>query len=382
MVELSWSGVCARRLARQHLAEPAPAGTDPADVVADMCGAHAQLMSAAEVSVALRTGGTAAGVRDALWSARTLVKTYGPRGTVHLLPARDLGMWTGALGALPEHSPFPPDIALTAGQTTTVLAAIDDALADAELTVDELTDAVVERAGAWAGDRVMPAFNDRWPRWRQALGDAARRGVLCFGPNRGRNVTYTSPRRWLPDFTPAPGEPALAALTRAYLRAYGPATPGQYAQWLAVPKSFVERLFTRLGDAVQPVLLGGATGYVNAGDADFSPPIDRSLRLLPHFDAYGVGCHPRELLFPGVARERALGGGQAGTIPVLLLGGVVAGVWHQRKSGRRLAVTVEPFAALSAAQRRQLDARVERLGEILDCRPELTVGPVTVGHHA
>jgi hypothetical protein len=60
----------------------------------------------------------------------------------------------------------------------------------------------------------------------------------------------------------------------------------------------------------------------------------------------------------------------------------VAGVWHQRKSGRRLAVTVEPLTDLSRAQRDQLDARVARLGEILDCQPTLTLGPVTVGPHA
>ena len=26
------------------------------------------------------------------------------------------------------------------------------------------------------------------------------RGVLCFGPDRGRQVTYTNPHRWLPGF--------------------------------------------------------------------------------------------------------------------------------------------------------------------------------------
>ena len=59
------------------------------------------------------------------------------------------------------------------------------------------------------------------------------------------------------------------------------------------------------------------------------------VRLLPYFDAYVVGCQPRELLFPGRAAERALAGGQAGNYQVLLIDGVVAGVWHQRRSGRR-----------------------------------------------
>jgi hypothetical protein len=59
----------------------------PADVVAAMCGAHAQVLSAAELSVGLRiAGSTRTDGRHALWTDRSLVKTFGPRGTVHLRP--------------------------------------------------------------------------------------------------------------------------------------------------------------------------------------------------------------------------------------------------------------------------------------------------------
>lgn len=47
---LTWSGVTARRMARHGLTEPA---TDlgPAEVAGVMCGAHAQVLSAAELSI-------------------------------------------------------------------------------------------------------------------------------------------------------------------------------------------------------------------------------------------------------------------------------------------------------------------------------------------
>ena len=105
------------------------------------------------------------------------------------------------------------------------------------------------------------------------------------------------------------------------------------------------------------------------GDTAFDAPEAPAVRLLPYFDAFQVGSQPRALLFPGRASERALAGAQAGNFPVLLLDGVVGGVWHQKRSGRRLAVTVEPLGRLTKAQRAALDVEVERVGAIVEARP-------------
>src|SRR5919108_6681076 len=204
---LTWSGVTARRMARHALTEPA---TDlgPADIASVLCGAHAQVLNAAELSIGRRiAGATRADVQRALWERRTLVKTFGPRGTVPLLSPADLPMWTGALSSLPSSVPDHPDpVRFTAAQADEVIVAIGDALSDAELTVDELTEAIRDRLGEWAVERTMDAFQDKWPRWRQLTSTAAHRGVLCFGANRGRKVTYTNPHRWLPGFRPDEGD--------------------------------------------------------------------------------------------------------------------------------------------------------------------------------
>lgn len=384
-LRLTWPEVSARRLERNGLSATARRLCHrPADVAATICGVHAQVLSAAELSIGLRLDrATRADVRRALWEERSLVKTRGPRGTVHLLAAEDLPMWTGALSAIPP----PPYVQganalLTPEQTEQVIAAIADALVDAELTTDELTEEVVARTGSWAADPVMEAFQGKWPRWIQAKGIASNRGALCFGPNRGRKTTYTSPRRWLPGFRPADERTALAELTRRYLHAYGPATAQQFAKWLAVPRGWVSGLFDSLADELEEVELDGTPAWLVAGDTAMPSAEPRGVRLLPYFDAYSVGCHPRELLFPGRAAERALAGGQAGNFPVLLIDGTVAGVWHLRRSGRKLDITVEPLDRLSVVQRRSLDEEVERVGEILEGTPRLTIGTVTVGPHA
>src|SRR6266571_3713420 len=180
---MTWSGVTSRRMARHALAEPV-GDLSPAGVAGVMCGAHAQVLSAAELSIGRRiAGATRTDVQRALWQERTLVKTFGQRGTIHLLPAADLLMWTGALAALPSSVPTHPEgVRFIPGQADEVIAAIGDALADAELTVDELTEAIADRAGPWAVEQTMEAFGGMWPRWRQLTSTAAHRGMLCFGP--------------------------------------------------------------------------------------------------------------------------------------------------------------------------------------------------------
>jgi hypothetical protein len=346
-----------------------------------MCGAHAQVMPAAELSVGMRGDGMSlADVRKALWEDGTLVRTFGPRGTVHLLPAADLSFWTGALAAIPSHASLGQ--LLTPGQTDQIVDAIADALRQDELTVDELNDAIVARTGAWAADPVMPAFQTMWPRWRAAMGTAGFRGALCFGAGRGRAATYRGPRQLLPGFRPAEAAPALGWLVQTYLRAYGPATPAHFARWLAVPGEWAARLFDHHRGDLAEVTVAGVPAWVlrhDAGDISAEPA---GVRLLPYFDSYVVAGQPREHLFPGVASTRALSRGQAGNYPVILVDGVVRGLWHHRRSGKKLEITAELFQPAGTTQLEQLARQAERIGQFLQAEARLVLGEVGIGGHA
>jgi hypothetical protein len=61
---------------------------------------------------------------------------------------------------------------------------------------------------------------------------------------------------------------------------------------------------------------------------------------------------------------------------------VVGGVWHQQRSGRKLAITVEPLRKLTAPQRRQLDDEADLVAAVMGATATLAVGAVTVGPHA
>jgi Winged helix DNA-binding domain len=380
---LTWEAVGVRRLERNLLAAPSINGR-PADIAAAMCGTHAQVMAAAEISIAMRMErGTRADVQAALWTDHSAIKTYGLRGTVHVFAARDLEMWTGALAAVPLRiGSYPEGVRLTSVESGRIVEAMAAALEKAELTADELEDEIVARVGAWAAERSVAAFQSAWPRWRLALYDAVAQGVLCFGANQGSKVTWTSVRRLIPGFKPMEREEAVQRLLRAYLYAYGPSTPEWFARWLAAPKSWADGAFSSLGDGIAEVEVEGTRAWILVDDRGFPDGPSQGVRLLPYFDAYTIAWQPREVMFPGRAAERALASGQAGTVPVLLVDGVVAGVWRQRTTAKKLAIMVEPFGDVRSSERDELDVQVARLGEIWGLPAELTFDQVTAGHRS
>src|SRR4030081_1893472 len=97
MLKLSWSRAAAWRVRRHHLDQRAPAGSMLA-VVSRLGGLEAQVMSSAELAVWARVEDLdRRAVQRALWEDRTLVKTWAMRGTLHLLPTKELPLWRAAL---------------------------------------------------------------------------------------------------------------------------------------------------------------------------------------------------------------------------------------------------------------------------------------------
>jgi winged helix DNA-binding protein len=198
------------------------------------------------------------------------------------------------------------------------------------------------------------------------------RGVLCFGQNKGRKITYTNP-----GVKPADITTSLTHVVEAYLLAYGPSTPQRFAHWLNAPVKWAREVFESVN--LQEVTVEGVPAWIIPGDLDVPAPVE-SVFLLPYFDGYSyrVGNQPAGLLYPGKAKDRVL----PGNFQNLVIDGEVAGLWHQKKSGRRIDITVEPLRKLTKRQRAQLDEQAERVGEIFAATPTVTYGLVTVGGHA
>ena len=380
MHTLTWGQVWTYRLARHSLLAPAPAA-DLASVAGAVCGIHAQVMAAAELSLGIRLADiTKREVQAALWEQRRLIKTYGIRGTIHLFPTAELPLWMAALSTRDaEDTQRLTRLGVDAAQLETLVQGIGAVLDGQGRTLRQLDGEIERRLGAWATEQVGAAWTNGWPRWRMALGAAATRGLLCYGPPQGTEVTFVRPDQWAGPWRAVDPQAALAEVFRRYLHAYGPATPRDFAQWFAIPLPPARAVAATLADELVEVDVEGDQGFLLAADVGaIGPDAPESVHLLPHFDCYMIGCHPRPRLFPPPWKDRTLSGGQAGPIPVLLVNGVVAGVWTRTSRGRRVTIQVEPFTPLSPAQHSHLEAAAARLGAILDAAPPLTHGPITL----
>jgi hypothetical protein len=361
--DLGWEQVRAWRVRRHGLAERAPAGA-LLETVSRLCGVHAQLMGSAELTLWARLDGLDPGaVATALWEDRTLVKTWAMRGTLHLLPAQELGLWHAGLGTY-RHYLKPAWLRafdITEEGLDELVNAVAEALAGEPLTRAELADAVVARTGDESlREKLGQGFG-------AYLKPAAFRGRLCFGPGDGQRVRFTRPDVWLGREIDRP-EPdgALREIARRYLAAHGPATREDLRRWWATTPAAAGKLLRSLEDAVE-ISVDGDPLWMLAADAREAatlPPAD-GVRLLPAFDPYVIAATKQaEPFLPGDFADRIYRP-QGWLSPVLLLDGVMAGVWRHERKGRRLVVTVEPFGRLPAARRAEVEAEADRLASHL-----------------
>jgi Winged helix DNA-binding domain len=202
--------------------------------------------------------------------------------------------------------------------------------------------------------------------WGEMLKPAAFQGSLISGPPQGQSVTFVRPDAWLPAWRELDSGPAWREIVRRYLGAYGPAAREELARWWGMQPAPAGRILARSADDLVAVEVEGYRGWALAADlaAIQANPPRLPARLLGGFDVYVAGTRPRGSLVEQRFEDRVFR--KAGWIsPVVLVDGVVAGVWGHERSGGRVEVTVEPFQRLSGEQQRQLGEEADRLGSFL-----------------
>ncbi|MBF6170744.1 winged helix DNA-binding domain-containing protein [Nocardia blacklockiae] len=326
-MRVTWDQVFAWRLRRQLVS---PRGEGDAVAVAERLGGiQAQVTSAAETAAALRhSSAPPGGVVRALESG-ALVKTWAMRGTLHAVtPAFARAVLPLLASARTWEKPsWQKNFGASPAEVAALAEAVGEVLDGAVLTRAELVEALLADARFHAlGEQLASG-------WGALLKPLAWQGVLCHGPARATNITFTAPTHFVPGWGPLL-EPEAAAphVITTYLGAYGPATEDAFSAWLlrgALSKKTVRQWFTDLGDALTEVDVEGRRAWLRTEDAEdlATTTPTTATHLLGPFDQYilGPGTNDTALL---PAEHRARVSRTAGWIsPLVLTAGRITGTW-------------------------------------------------------
>jgi hypothetical protein len=243
-------------------------------------------------------------------------------------------------------------------ELATMSTAVLEALESGPLTRKELGD----RVSAQVGLSARPWVEHGWGAFVKHL---SYEGRLCFGPNRGQEVSFARLDSWLQDFVRLPVEEAQMGLIRRYLQGYGPAMPQDFAAWSGLPMQEVNPAWQRLGKELVSVSIEGKRAWLLDNDLDevqaLPPEDEEQVQLLPSFDVFLLSHRDKSHLVDAVHYKRVYR--KAGWLsPVVLVGGRVAGVWSHLRRGSRLDLTVDFFKRDSRSLREAVEARAADLG--------------------
>jgi hypothetical protein len=345
------------RLRAQGLAaEDGTATGGMEEAVRHLVGVQAQEAEGAALSVGLRHRGlTAVQVEAARLEARSIVRTWALRGTLHLVAAADLG-WLLPLvapGIIRGRRRRYAELGLGEEKYARAARLIETALRrQGPMTRAELGEYLAGQGEPLEGQALY-----------HALGRAGLEGMLCYGPDRAGAETYVSLDRWASPGPALPEEDALATLARRYLLAYGPAGAKDLATWSGLPLSRVRAALGRVRELVAVEMEGGEAWLHESlrGWLDEPEREDGIVRLLPAYDPYLLGYRGRDhVVSPQYARRIHPGGGFLR--PTVIVDGWAVGTWKLALEAGAIEITVEPFEALDRRNSEALEAEVGALG--------------------
>jgi hypothetical protein len=324
-------------LARQGLLERFP--PDLSAALRRIGGIQAQYAPAMYIGLWSRVAGLE---RDAVTRAledRSAIQATLLRSTIHLVAADDFWPWAVAVRSVRRESflrgrpdaPSAPAMARAARTLRRRLAGGSLLRRDVEALLGK---EAARGVGLWLDLVRVPPLGT-WERRRADL--------------------YGLAEDWLPPIEVSKAD-AVAHVVGSYLSGFGPAPPGDIANWTGMKITEVKRAVARM----ELRRFRGPDGeeLLDLPEAPLpDPDTPAPPRFLPVWDATLLVHARRTQILPEELRPRVFNIRLPHGVSTFLVDGAVAGAWRV-EDGR---VVVEPFVQLDAADRREVEAEAERL---------------------
>jgi Winged helix DNA-binding domain len=328
----------------------------PSDIVSLLGAVQAQDYLGALWAIGLRSArSTEADIEKAI-EARTIVRTWPMRGTLHFVAPADVGWILELL--------TPPVIAASRrrqqqlGLDDKTLARSRDLFVKAlqggrRLTRDaiySLLEGARISTGSQRGYHIL---------WR-----LAQEGIICFATREGKQPTFALLDEWVKPAKKLKREEALAELTKRYFIGHGPATLQDFAWWSGLKVSEAKAGLEMVASSLRKETSGAAI-YWTSPESTALPANILIACLLPGYDEYLLGYTDRSAILDPQHAQKLIPDNNGRFLSTMIMNGRVVGTWRRVLSKKTVVLTMEPFVSFKKLAKQAFAAAAERYGEFI-----------------
>jgi hypothetical protein len=335
-----------------------------AQVVSWLCAMQAQDFPAAKWAIGLRAPGIQDADIEQAFNDGQILRTHVLRPTWHFVAPEDI-RWLLALSSPRIHAVnayYYRQLGLDKKTFGRSCAMIQRVLEGGEAMTRVELAAYLKRAKVPA-DGLKLAY---------LMMQAELDGVICSGPRRGKQFTYSLLEERVPKAKPKTREEALAELAKRYFASHGPATVRDFSWWSGLPVKEAQGAI----DSVRPILesseIGGLTHW--SGEKPHGAAAkSAAAMLLPNYDEYLIAYKDRAAVVDQsrVANIAARTGGAFANH--LMIDGRLAGGWSRTIKPNTVQLDIAPYKKLTPVQSRAVSNAAECYGEFLGLPVELSI---------
>ena len=327
----------------------------PSEVVAWLGSVQAQDYLGALWAVGLRMKKAVEADIEKALADRTIVRTWPMRGTLHFVAAADVRWMLGLLT---------PHIFTRSAIRFRQFGLDERVFARSRAVFERALEGGKQLPRAAMYQRLEAArISTAGGRGLQILFRLAHEGLLCFGARQGKQQTFALLDEWMPPAKPRARDEALAELARRYFTSHGPASLQDFSWWSGLRAADAREAIKLARPQLVDAAIEGQTYWSASPITDARAASERAY-LLPPFDEYTVAYKDRSaVLDPIYSRHLHTGNGVFSSI--IVFDSQVVGTWKRTLKKGSLAIALSPFAKLSRAANREVEAAAHRYGDFL-----------------
>jgi len=344
----------------------------PPDAARGMMAIQAQDYTGAKLALALRSGFPPEEEVDRAIANGEIVRSRPSRGTLQFAAPEDMHWLTDLMAGRSIEA---------AAKRRAQIGVTDEMLAASEQVLRE----TLSGGRVASRSQVLEAFgNANLPssghQASHILSHHTASMNIVFGAPRDKEETFALADEWITGPRTLDREIALSELAERFFTTRGPATAQDLGNWAHLRMTAVREAIEIAGESLVTVEIGGVTHYLGArsagadgiGDDEIAAALSQPL-LLPPFDEFLISYRNRDAILDPGDLERVIPGRNGMFMPIIVVGGKVAGVWKRTLRATCVKIELRPFGKLPKTVLKQLDRVIADYGRYLGLDTETEV---------